>query len=161
MSDQESKATTPISKDEIQKGLMEKLVNVVNDLKQSMQEDMKEVRADIRILIESDRSLSDRMMRAEKRGDEFAEWRARASDRAKQPSQVDLELQASFAQERAARDELQKKVDLIEQETSAQTRVLHRLDKLAHQPAIKVILHAIAVGLVAYLASKGIHLGGN
>jgi hypothetical protein len=60
--------------------------------------DVVGLRADVSIIAETQKEQGQRMLRAEKRQDEFEEWRARASERAKSEEQtrskVDMEHQA-------------------------------------------------------------------
>lgn len=59
-----------------------------------------EVKADVMLLSEDQKTMGQRMIRAEMRQDEFADWRARSSERAKSEeairSKVDLEHQAQL-----------------------------------------------------------------
>ena len=116
-------------------------------------------------LIESDKSLAARVVRGETRQDEFEQWRARASERAKQPSQLDLEQSAQIAATKVAHDQLAEQVKTqggaiasLMQKTDAQTVILERLDKLTANPTVKLFAHAVVVAFLYWLASHGIHV---
>lgn len=176
------KPTAPLSRSEIQTGLLEKLVGAVADMKQTVQEsqqmvqesraenaeEFKAMRADMGLIANDLGVVKDRVVLVEKRADDLENRANSNSMRAKHSSEVDLETQSRLAQEIVSRKEiaakvvsLETQVASVETKTDAQTLILSRLDKVASAPVVKLIVHAIAMGLVAWLAAKGIHVGGN
>lgn len=135
------------------------------EMSQRVQDGFAKIQAAIDGLIESDRNHGERLMRSEKRQDDFEEWRARASERAKQPSAVDLEQSAAIASAKVAHealaktvDDQAKKLDDIATKTDAQTVILERLDRLTANPAVKLFGHALLVAFLYWLATKGIQV---
>lgn len=89
----------------------------------------------------------------------FAEQDARAtnvSERVRGASQVDLEQAAQLVQERSAREELAAKVDSLTKTQDVQLAILSRLDKIAANPQVKIILAVGATALASWAASKGL-----
>jgi hypothetical protein len=158
----ETNPTVPISRDEVQLGLLNKLVGSVQDLKDGM----GEIRADLGLVANDLGVVKDRISLVEKRSDDLERRADSNSVRARGQSQADLEGQAALGQERAAREALATKVDGLAAEAEAnkqsmavQTAILSRLDKVTQNPTVKLVLHALAMGFVAWLAAKGIHVG--
>lgn len=162
---QPEKPTAPIAREELNAGLLGRLVDSVRDMKAILQEtrdetasQLKELRADVTSLVESDKVLIERVARAERRGDEFEEWRARASMR------VQGEVKSNDDQDKrldllaAKLVAVEAKTDSVEKKTDAQTLILTRLDAVASNPLVKDILRALGTGAVFWLASKGIHV---
>lgn len=80
----------------------------------------------------------------------------RTSSRVKEVSQQDMAQDAQLAQERAAREALAAKVDAIAKTNETQLAILARLDKVASNPTVKLILFAIGVAVTGWLMSHGI-----
>lgn len=147
------KPTQPLPKEEIQAGLLNKLVGAVNDIKDGV----NSLRADVGMISNDLGIVKDRVSLVERRATDLEEARRLNSLRARSQSEVDQEHDAQLVQERAARESLAKKVDEIERKTDAQTAILERLDRVASNPTVKALAHIIATGIAAYLATKGIH----
>jgi ABC-type phosphate/phosphonate transport system ATPase subunit len=71
-------------------------------------------------------------------------------------SQHDAEQSTQLAQEKAAREALATKVDELSASQDVQLAILGRLDKLAANPTVKVLLFALGTIATGYLASKGL-----
>lgn len=89
-------------------------------------------------------------------------WRAevdlratRNSARVSQVNQVDLLHEAQLAREKAAREDLAKKVDMLDLKTDAQTVLLKKLLEFTEKPVIKLICTAIGAAALSWLAAKG------
>lgn len=87
----------------------------------------------------------------------------RASNRVREVSQSDLDQSAQLAQERAAREALaadaaavKKDVTELKQSQELQLAILTRLDKIAANPNLKIILAVLATAATAWLANKGL-----
>lgn len=81
---------------------------------------------------------------------------SRTSTAVRGASQVDMEQAAQLAQERTAREDLAKQVASLATTNAAQLAILSRLDRLAANPAVKVLLFALGTVATGYLASKGL-----
>lgn len=87
----------------------------------------------------------------------------RASHRVREQSQTDVEQSAQLAQERAAREALaadsaavKHDVTELKQSQELQLAILTRLDKIAANPNLKIILAVLATAATAWLANKGL-----
>jgi len=71
-------------------------------------------------------------------------------------SQMDLEHDAQLAQERAAREDLAAKVDVLTETQQTQLAILSRLDKITSNPLVKTILTILGTAFATWAASKGL-----
>ncbi len=107
--------------------------------------------------------------RAHRRLDEVDEWRAAVDERAsknslrvKENSQQDLEQDARLAQAIQRQEKLEKDAaeakaaaEAVLTETRAQTKIL---TDLAKNPWVIKVAKGLAIALLTYLATKGVHL---
>lgn len=123
-----------------------KLTEEVRSGFEGLQKDVAAVKADVALLADSHKSLSERMSRQERRQDEFEHWRARSSERARAEeatrSKVDLEHQA----------QLVFLTEKMQEATKAQTGVLiAELTKAAATPKGQKVINALVVFVVTLL----------
>jgi uncharacterized phage infection (PIP) family protein YhgE len=157
--------TVPVSRDEVQLGLLNKLVSSVADLKDGMANlsaSMGNLERDLSTVANDVGIVKNRVALVEQRTNELEKRADSNSLRAKGQSQTDLEQQAQLAQEIDARKALAVKVDTLTDKTDAQTVVLHRIDSVASvalkNPVVKVVATALLFALVQWLANHGIHV---
>lgn len=105
--------------------------------------------ADIKLVANDLSVVKERVNLLERRADN-------TSDRVKQASSSDLDHDAQLAQERLAREELAAKVDALTTTQATQLAILGRLDKVAANPHVKVILAVLAAAAVSWATSKGL-----
>lgn len=155
----------------VKKGIAE-LRSDVADVKTDVAEvktDVAAVKLDVSTLGDSYKGLNERMLRGEKRQDEFEEWRARASERAKSEEKVRSSVDLDHAAQ------LVKLTDDIKlanaAANAAQTTAIVDgvakavkgvVDQAAKNPTIRRIGYAFALLIIqaltlatAYLAMKG------
>lgn len=96
-----------------------------------------------------------RLESAERKVGDIEERLGRTSTGVKGLSTSDAEQAAQLAQERAAREELAKKVDGLTATQDMQLAILSRLDRVASNPTVKVIAGMVATALLTWLASHG------
>ncbi len=128
---------------------MEKVPAYAVEIKEGIQAlrgDMVGLRADVTIMAETQKEHGQRMLRAEKRQDEFEEWRARSSERAKSEeatrSKVDLEHQA----------QLLHIEDRFKAMTEAQTNtIVAAMTKAAGTPQGQKVMNALVGFIVVAL----------
>ena len=88
------------------------------------------------------------------------ESRASNSERVKklagESSNADLSNEAALAGEIVARTTLEAKVDELTKSQSVQLAILGRLDKVASNPQVKIILAVLATAATTWLASKSL-----
>lgn len=155
MSDEKpaEKPTTKLDKDEITRQLLDKVLTGVEGLRA----DVTGLRADVTIVAETQKEHGQRMLRAEKRQDEFEEWRARSSERAKSEemtrSKVDLEHQTQLVH-------IEERFKAL---TEAQTNtIVAAMTSAAKTPQGQKVINSLVAFLVvafgvasAWLASHG------
>ena len=125
-------------------------------LKVSMDAGFAGLRADVGLVSNDLGLLKDRVVLVEKRVADGEERAARTSARVQGSSVVDLEHESQLAQERAAREELAAKVDALTASQTLQLAILGRLDKVATNPHVKLILAVLATAMMSWAASKGL-----
>ncbi len=126
------------------------------ELTKSVKSGFDEVRRDLETVKAEGQRTNLRLTRQEVRMDDVETRLANNSIRAKSTTQQDMEQDAQLAQERAAREALAVKVDDIAKTNEAQLAILARLDKIASNPTVKLILFALGTIATGYLASKGL-----
>lgn len=70
-------------------------------------------------------------------------------------STSNAEQDAQLAQERAARENVAKEVRDLKESQAVQLAILARLDRVASNPTVKVLLFLAGTAATGYLASKG------
>lgn len=172
MSDQPpEKPTTKLPSEEIQVGLLNKLVdgvaglrNDVHDLRQETSSELKEVRADIGLVANDLKNTKEELRLTKEAVDaRFTKLEDRATSnsmRARQPSEQDLELQAKLAAEIQAREAVGKKVDdlgvQIEENTRLTREIVATIGKAVKNPIVRQVGISILSIIAGWLASKGI-----
>jgi hypothetical protein len=71
-------------------------------------------------------------------------------------SSLNAEQDAQLAQERMAREAVAKEVQDLKDTNAMQLAILSRLDKVASNPHIKIILAVLAAAAMSWAASKGL-----
>ena len=118
--------------------------------------EMRGVRADI-ALVSSDLGIvKARVTILESHRNDSDERAARTSNRVEQASEADLAHESKLAAEIVARGELAAKVDALNASQELQLAILGRLDKIATNPHIKLILAVLATAAMSWAASKGL-----
>jgi hypothetical protein len=125
-------------------------------LRNQMTAGFNETRADLESVKNEGQRTNLRLTRLEMRQDDVETRLTRSSDGVRGLSQHDVEHDAQLAQEKAAREALATKVDDLSASQELQLAILGRLDKLAANPTVKVILFALGTIATGYLASKGL-----
>lgn len=153
--------TKELPKDEITSALL-------RDLAKTMKEGFAQTNATLDTLVEDAKLTNQRLTLVEKRQDDFDTRMVRNSDRARGSSKIDEEQAAQLAQERAAREELAKKVDTLETKatnleakaatletkTDAQTVILKKVDAALDSPTVKRMGQAFGgLAIAAMLAA--------
>lgn len=164
MADQpEAKPTLQIPKAEIAEGLLRSVERAVTvgfaDVKQRL--DSQDTQLEM-VMKEGQRTNS-RLTLIEGRVEDVESRMSRASTGVRGLSQTDATHDAQLAQERSAREALaievaavKADVTAVKTEMSTQTAILTRLDKVASNPTVKVILFALGTIATGYLASRGL-----
>ena len=88
--------------------------------------------------------------------DDIRRLSERTKDTSLTASQNDLEAAAQLAQERAARETLDAKVDSLTATQETQLAILGRLDRVAKNPLVKTLAAMLATALITWLASHGV-----
>ncbi len=142
--------TQKLSQEEIQKGLMDKLLSTFNDGFSKINLRFDHLQANVDTLIDDGKQYNTRLTTIEVRFDESERRMLTHSLRAKQSSEVDLKTEAALAAEIVSRQDLAKEVLAIKAETAAQTATLDRQTKLlteaakwAKDPRVLVFLFAL------------------
>lgn len=78
------------------------------------------------------------------------------SQRAAATSSVDLDHESKIASEIVARQAVEAKVDALTKSNEIQLAILSRLDKVASNPHVKIVLAVIASAAMSWAASKGL-----
>lgn len=153
--------TKELSKEEITSALL-------RDLAKNVKEGFAHVNATLDTLVEDAKITNQRLGLVERRQDDFDARLVRNSERARGSSEIDKEQAAQLAQERAAREDLAKKVDTLETKatnlevkaatletkTDAQTVILKKVDAALDSPTAKRLGQAFAgLALAAVLAA--------
>lgn len=71
-------------------------------------------------------------------------------------SLTDAEQQAQLGQERAAREDLSRRVDSLDAKQDIQLQLLQRLVKLTEKPVVKLVATAIGTAILGYLSARGL-----
>lgn len=89
---------------------------------------------------------------------------ARVRELADSTSHVDLTHDAKIAAEIVARQELERRVaethamvETVKAETSQQTAILARLDRVASNPLVKTVAASVGTAILTWLAARGGH----
>lgn len=117
--------------------------------------EVKGTRADI-ALVSNDLSIvKDRVTILEAHRNDTDMRIGRTSYRVQQASESDLAHESRLAAEIVARQALDAKVDSLTASQEAQLAILGRLDKIATNPHVKMILAVLATAAMSWAASKG------
>jgi hypothetical protein len=136
--------TKKIPSEEIQAGLLNKLVGTVTEIKDGI----TNMRADLALVSNDLSVVKDRVALVETRTATLEQARAVNSERAKSMSQADMTHDAAIAK-------LITDVAEVKTDTKLQNAILGRLDKVATNPLVKEIAKAIGTAILVYLGVKG------
>ncbi len=126
------------------------------ELTQAMKSGIAEVRADVALVSNDLGLLKTRVSIMEGLRTEDDMRASKYSGGIKSLSTSNAEQDAQLAQERAAREDLAKQVAALATSNATQLAILSRLDKVAANPTVKLILFALGTIATGYLASKGL-----
>lgn len=133
---------------------------ILHELRRDMKTGFATVNANVDTLIEDGKAANKRMSVFEVRLDALEGRMSRNSDRAKniddRTSQADLSHEAAIAAEVLHRQEMEKRLAVIEAKTDAQTVMLEKLVKVAGHPLVQKIATALGTAILTWLAMKGI-----
>ncbi len=118
--------------------------------------EVRGTRADIALVANDVSVVKDRVAVVESRVLSLEDAKKTNSMRVQQSSVIDLEHEAKLAAEIVARTELAAKVDALGASQEVQLAILGRLDKIATNPHIKLILAVLATAAMSWAASKGL-----
>jgi septal ring factor EnvC (AmiA/AmiB activator) len=131
-------------------------VDPVLEILKEVRSDVHALRADVALVSNDLGVVKDRVALVETRVVDLEAARSRTSNRVREVSQSDLNQEAQLAQERSAREELAKQVASLAESNQVQLAILTRLDRLAANPHVKIILAVLATAATTWLASKGL-----
>lgn len=126
------------------------------ELTRSMKEGFRVTNANIEVVSNDLTVVKDRLVIVERWKGEQDERASRMSTGVRGLSSANLEQDAQLAQERAAREALASKVQELTDSQAVQLAILTRLDKVASNPTVKVLLFLAGTAATGYLATKGI-----
>jgi hypothetical protein len=128
------------------------------ELTKSVKTGIAELRADVALVSNDLGIVKDRVTILESRRNDDDARAARISGGVRNLSTTDAEQSAQLAQERAAREALATKVDELATTNVTQLAILTRLDKVASNPTVKLLMFAIGTIVTGWLAGKGLAL---
>jgi len=134
------------------------LVRGLGELDTKVAAGFTNVRADIAVVADDVRVTKDRVSNLETRTASLEGRAQTVSERVRGASAADLSHDAKLAAEITAREALAADVATIKSTNEAQLAILARLDKVASNPTVKVVLFLIGTLVTGYLAQKGISL---
>ena len=125
-------------------------------MQRSMDAGFREMGTDIKLVSNDLGIVKDRLVIVETWKNDQDSRMSRTSARVQQASEMDLAHEARLAAEIVARQELATKLDALTESQAVQLAVLARLDKIATNPHIKLILAVLATAAMSWAASKGL-----
>jgi uncharacterized coiled-coil DUF342 family protein len=160
-------ATKQIPKVEVQGNTLDAILREVRAMRtengerfDKLEATVDKVETTVDTLVDDKREVRLELAGINKRIDRIEERADTSSLRARAESATNLEQDAELVKERAAREELAKKVDAVLEKTDAQTAMLARAEnaakKLWANPAVKALASALWLAFVYWLGSKGI-----
>lgn len=93
--------------------------DLIRDLARTVRDGFASLRVDMDLLLEDGRRLNQRMTRLEERLDAVEGRITRNSERVREPSRHDLELQSELAKERESREALAREVSALASDVAA------------------------------------------
>lgn len=153
MSDEqpEPKVTTKISQDEVSRGLLDKLVAAVTDIKDGVHS----LRADVGLIANDVSLVKDRVSLVEQRTSALEEAKRINSDRVRKESNSNMDQDAAIAQ--LTTDVTQLKAESAENLALTKS-VVADIGKALKNPLVGKIVVGVLTALATWLASKGVHL---
>jgi len=160
MSDEKPPENQPTTK-EIPR--VDPVMEMLKQLREAQDAGFRTLGADIQLVSNDVTIVKDRVGLVEQRVGVLEESRTRTSNGVRQLSSHDSEQDAQLAQERAAREavaaelaSVKAKVVDLSASNEVQLAILTRLDKVASNPHIKLILAVLGTAATTWLASKGL-----
>lgn len=153
------KPTTKLSQEEILSGLVKKLQSSVDAGFDAVNGRLDRQQSNIDTLGENYKAINERMLRGERRADEFEDWRARASERVRGESKTNLGQDAAIAHIVTRVDAVETDTKALKLESSENLQMMRTLvadvRKFATNPTVKLIATGLGSLIAGYLASRG------